>query len=384
MSNRVPLRWGVLGATGFVAGPYRDEIRQAPQDSQIVALCARRRDRLQAAAKQDGAAFISDDWRQVVQHPDVNCVLVATPDCFHYEAVMASAHSGKQVFCEKPVALDSQQAYEMWEACHKAGVAHFVPFWTRYVPVFARARELVASGILGDVRVVVYRWHNPRPPEMPFTWRDDADVSAGGTIADVGSHAYDTLRWILDDEARRVLAHTDVITDAKLDVGEINLREALDWGDPRDNAPAKPAARKRGTAPDYGQLAIEFQRGTVGIMVLSHAPVIRKGLAPELELHGTAASLAVHRLGSRLELAVGQQPPVVHEVLEDPGFGNRFAQHVIPALNAGPTTKPEQGQYPSLWDGWRVQVFTDAAARSARQGGWAHLADGNPGLNRLN
>ena len=84
----------------------------------------------------------------------------------------------------------------------RGGVGHFVPFWTRYVPVCVKARELVRQGVLGQVRAVVYRWHNARPLEMPITWRDDATLSYAGSVADVGSHAYDTLRWMLDGRNR--------------------------------------------------------------------------------------------------------------------------------------------------------------------------------------
>ena len=59
----------------------------------------------------------------------------------------------------------------------------------------SHAREVLDSGVLGEIRGVVYRWHNPRPMDMPLTWRDDDSLSAAGSIADGGSHAYDTLRW---------------------------------------------------------------------------------------------------------------------------------------------------------------------------------------------
>ena len=176
----------VLGATGYIGTPYRDEIRESGPDARIVTLCARRRDRLEAAGRQDRAALITEDWRAAIEHPDVNCVVVATPDALHFESVMACAALKKHVFCEKPVALNTRQAHEIWSAFQTSSLGHFVPFWTRYVPVFAKAREVVQSGVLGEIQTVVYRWHNPRPAAIPFTWRDDASLSAAGSIADVG------------------------------------------------------------------------------------------------------------------------------------------------------------------------------------------------------
>ena len=362
---------GVIGATGYIATPYRGEIRECKDEATIVALCARRQDLLTSAQTQDGAVAISNDWREVVEHPDVNFVVVATPDALHHEAVLACAEQGKHVLCEKPIGANAVQAGEMWAAYRETQLGHFVPFWSRYLPLFARVREIYRAGTLGEIRAVVYRWHNPRPAAMPFTWRDDADLSAGGSIADVGSHAYDTIRWITGEEAVRVLAHADVITPAKPDLGAVNLDEALEWGG--SHQVDEQSARRKGTAFDYADIAFVLAGGAVGSLVLSHAPFLRKGLAPELELHGTEASLSVDRGTGILMLAEPGGDARELETIPNPGFGNRFARHVFPALRA--QTAGEPTDHPGLEDGWLVQRFTDAAAMSARQGTWVDLAE---------
>jgi predicted dehydrogenase len=362
---------GILGATGYIGTPYRREIRESPSDARIIALCARRRELLEAAARQDDAPFITDDWRQVVEHPEVNLVLVATPDALHHEAVMACAAAGKHVVCEKPVGMNADEAFEMWSAYRGRGLGHFVPFWTRYVPVFLRAREIVRQGALGEIRGIVYRWHNPRPLVMPFTWRDDAELSAAGSLADVGSHAYDTIRWMLGREAVRVLVHADVITPAKPDLGTVNLDEALRWAG--GHRVAESASRRRGTAFDFADVAFVLDNGAVGSLLLSHAPFLRKGLAPEVELHGTEASLSLDRLSGRLMLTREGSPAELLETVPDPGFGNRFTRQVFPALHARIAGEPSD--HPGLDDGYSVQRFTDACSLSARQGNWTRLVN---------
>jgi predicted dehydrogenase len=364
----------VVGATGYIGTPYRNEIRESPDDATIVALCARRRDLLDAAGREDNANLVTDDWRQVVEHPDVNLVIVATPDALHHETVLECAKQKKHVFCEKPVGMNVKQAHEMWVACRDAGVGHFVPFWTRYVPVMQRAREIVRAGQLGDIKALIYRWHNPRPDAMPFTWRDDASLSAGGSIADVGSHAYDTMRWMIGEEAVRVLSHADVITPPKPDLGAINLEEALQWGQSHQSSDS-PSVR-RGTAFDYANMAFQFDSGAVGSLVLSHAPSLRKGFAPDVELHGSEASLAIDRLANTLKIAKASEPPELLEQMEDSGFANRFAKYVFPAVRA--RVEGAGLEHPGLDDGWRVQLFTDAAAKSAERGSWVELAELNP------
>ena len=181
---------GVIGATGFIGTPYRQEIREASAALRIIALCARRQDLLEQAGAQDNATLITNDWQEVIHHSEVNLVLICTPDALHHEALLSCAKAGKYVFCEKPVGTNVQQAFDMYTAVQQAGLAHYVPFWSRYQRVLQQAKQILTSGRLGDIRGVVYRWHNPRPLGMPFTWRDDAALSSAGIIADVGSHAF--------------------------------------------------------------------------------------------------------------------------------------------------------------------------------------------------
>lgn len=358
----------VLGATGYIGTPYREEIRACPDTASIVSLCARRQGNLRAAAELDGAAFYSSDWREVLSHPDVNLAMICTPDALHHEAAMECAQRGLHLFCEKPVGLNSGEALEIWEAYRSAGLRHFVPFWTRYVPIVAKAREIARSGQLGDLRGFTFRWHNPRPPAMPFTWRDDAELSSAGSIADVGSHAYDALRWILDTEAEQVLTHAEVLTPAKPDLGEIDLEEALTWGSEHRHDDA--SQYKRGTAYDYASIAIQMRDGMVGTIVLSHAPYFRKGLAPEIELHGVDASLAVDRTKGELRLYRPDSAGKVLETFPEAAPVNRFEQFVFPALHEA-TGQSEL--HPDLEDGYLAQLFTDAAALSAKQGAWVNL-----------
>ena len=364
---------GVIGATGYIGTPYRAEIRDATYDATIVALCARRRDLLEAAGREDSASLVTSDWREVIEHPDVNLIVVATPDALHYEEVMAAVEAGKHVFCDKPVAMNAAEAYKMWAACRDAGLGHYVPFWTRYIECFVRAKEIVESGMLGEIRGIVCRWHNNRPASIPFTWRDNAELSAAGSIGDVGSHAYDTARWITGYEAKRVVAHAGTFSPPKPDMGEPNLGEAIQWGETHSEGDSQDV--RAATSFDFGDIAIEFENGAVGSIMSSHAPFLRKGLAPDMELHGTEASLAIDRLKNELTIARTGQETRLLEKVDDHGMGNRFSHFVFPALRE--RVNSGQSEHPGLDDGWRVQMFVDAAVLSAKQGRWVELAELN-------
>ena len=363
---------GVLGATGYIGEPYRAEMREC-DGVRIIAVCARRKEPLQRAALEDGADLATDDWRQVIEHPDVNYVVVGTPDALHYEAVMAAAAAGKHLFCEKPLAMNVGEAREMLQAyLDKETLAHFVPLWTRWSPGFVAAKELIEGGAIGEVKAVIYRWHNPRPADMALTWRDDPTLSSSGTIADVGSHAYDTVRWIIGKDAIRVLAHADTITPAKLDFGNVNLTEALECGGQGTDG----VSSRKGNTVDYASIAWEFEGGVVGSIVLSHAPFLRRGLVPELELHGTEASLTVDRFHGKV--TIGRPDNSVEVVKEvDPGgfdIGNRFEKWVIPALREVMGGKSQlEVDAPNLVDGLKAQLFTDASLKSSKTGEWVDV-----------
>lgn len=360
---------GVLGATGYIGTPYRKEIRESGE-ADLIALCARRQDRLAAAAGEDGAVLHTDDWRQVVEHPSVELVLILTPDAMHYDQAKLCIECKKHVFCEKPIGMNSAQAFEMLRDMRQAGLASFVPYWTRYAPIFVRAKQLVDEGRLGSIKHVVYRWHNPRPMAMPHTWRDDTELSAAGSLADVGSHAYDMLRFILNEDAKTVVARTDVLMPPKPNLGAIDLSEAIGWGESHREASA--SSQKKGTAPDFAQVLLEFSNGVSGTILLSHASYLRKGLAPELELHGTDGSLAIDRVRGQLWFADSPEPAQLLEEVPDRTF-NRFASFVFPALRE--QIQDNETSHPVLYDGWRTQIFTDAAVASATRRTWVELQE---------
>ena len=364
-------RVGVIGASGFIGVPYRREMRDVPEQYDIVAVCARRRELLEAAGREDGAALVTTDWREVVAHPDVDVVVVLVPDVMHYEIALECAAQGKHIVCEKPVAMNAREAHEIWTAYRDRGLGHFVPFWTRGVPVFQRARQLLAEGLIGEVRGVVYRWHNARLPSMPYTWRDDAEQSAAGSVADGGSHAYDALRWLTGLEARRVFAQAGVLTPPKPDLGEPNLEEALAWSESHDATAGE--SRRAGTAFDYGNLTFELDNGGVGVLMVSHAPYLRSALAPDVELHGSEASISIGRFTGDLHIARKPGESELLEALPAPDAPNNFRDMVHPGLLA--TMAGEPTEMPELHAGWRVQLFTDAAVASAERGAWVETAE---------
>ena len=179
------------------------------------------------------------------------------------------------------------------------------------------------------------------------------------------------VRWIINAEATKVLAHGETLTPDKPDLGAINLREAIEKG---QSARENEVARKRGGNFDYASISCDFSNRATGLFVLSHTSHMRKFLAPELELHGTIASLSADRYSGKIIMTkANNQLETRHELPPSFGFKNRFSSYVFPALKPILEGSKSDKKYPNLEDGLRAQEFTDAAYLSALEGKWKQI-----------
>lgn len=197
------LRWGVLG-TGWVAERFVDALR-AETDQQVVAVGSRTRER--AASFADRYA-IERRWagvEELAQDPEVDVVYVATPAPDHRDAALAAIAAGKHVLIEKPLALDAGQAREVLDAAERAGVACLEAMWTMFLPRFDVVRQILAEGLLGDVRSVVA----DHGEQFPATHRAHDPAAGGGALLDLGTYVTSLATWVLGP-AREVTARGEL------------------------------------------------------------------------------------------------------------------------------------------------------------------------------
>jgi predicted dehydrogenase len=141
------------------------------------------------------------DWREVIDRDDIDIVDICTPNFTHAEIAIAAAEAGKMIVCEKPLALDGDQALTMVEAVEKAGVANFVSFNYRRVPALTLAKHLIDEGRLGKIfhyrAVFLQDWTiSPDVPQGGMaTWRLDVKAAGSGVTGDLLAHCIDTAMW---------------------------------------------------------------------------------------------------------------------------------------------------------------------------------------------
>ena len=127
-----------------------------------------------------------------------------------------------------------------------------------------------------------------------------------------------------------MFAQAGVLSPPKPDLGEPNLEEALAWSESHDATAGE--SRRAGTAFDYGNLTFELDNGGVGVLMVSHAPYLRSALAPDVELHGSEASISIGRFTGDLHIARKPGESELLEAVPEPDAPNNFRDMVHPGL----------------------------------------------------
>ncbi len=183
--------YGMMGRAHVYA--YRAAASLRPNKVELVpvVMSGRDTDRLAAVAGPLGLET-EGDWRALIERADVDVVDICTPPGAHLEAVAAAAAAGKDVVCEKPLAVTFADALAARDAAQQAGIRNAVGFNYRRLPALSLLAELVAAGELGEVRLFRATWLSDEfvDPAIPFDWRFERAMGAT-TIADLGSHLVD-------------------------------------------------------------------------------------------------------------------------------------------------------------------------------------------------
>jgi len=165
------LRWGVL-APGFIAGVFADTLHRNT-DQRIHAVASRDGARAQSFVATHGIERAYDDYRALVDDPDIDIVYVAAPHTRHLELATLALEAGKHVLVEKPIAASAEEARTLAETARRTGRFAMEAVHTRFHPRTTVIERLLADGALGEIVLV------------------QAELGLGGVVADPASRLYD-------------------------------------------------------------------------------------------------------------------------------------------------------------------------------------------------
>ncbi|MBP1885560.1 Gfo/Idh/MocA family protein [Sinorhizobium mexicanum] len=197
------IRWGLIGASTIAHEWVIGAIRAA--GGEAVSVMSSSEERGRAYAAENGIAKAVTSVADLVGDPDVDAVYISTTNELHHDQALAAIRAGKHVLCEKPLAMNLNDACEMVLTACEAGVVLGTNHHLRNAATHRAMRDAIAAGRIG--RPIAARvFHAVYLPPHLQGWRLDRPEAGGGVILDITVHDADTLRFILNDDPLEAVA----------------------------------------------------------------------------------------------------------------------------------------------------------------------------------
>lgn len=196
---------GVLGV-GEMGKRHAENIRRLVPEARLVAIADAAADRAREVAAELEIEHSYGSLEAMLENKDIQAVLIATPDKFHAQAMGIAARAGKDILCEKPIALTIADARDALEAVSKAHVRLQIGFMRRYDPGYAAAMKRIEAGEIGTP--VIFKSvgrDKDEPPMAAYQSGLNGMVFYNSTI-----HDFDLARWLMRDEVSEVHSYTTV------------------------------------------------------------------------------------------------------------------------------------------------------------------------------
>jgi predicted dehydrogenase len=207
------VRWGVLGVANIATEKVIPAMQRG-SEAEIVAIASRDLEKARRAAKKLEIPKAYGSYEELLADRDVEAIYNPLPNHLHVPWSIRAAEAGKHVLCEKPIALSVAECRALIAARDRTGVKIGEAFMIRTHPQWIRARELVRSGELGDLRAVM--------TEFSFFNRDPKNIRnveewGGGALMDLGCYAIQSARMLFGEEPLRVAALIDRDPEMRID-----------------------------------------------------------------------------------------------------------------------------------------------------------------------
>ena len=364
---------GMIGAK-FMGKAHTNAYRQAtyffdpPVKPRLKVVCALE-PTIDKFAKRWGWEQATADWRQVIEDPEVDLVEICSPNNTHHDIALAAFEAGKMVVCEKPLAMNAEEARRMTAAARRSGKTNLVSFNYRRVPAVAFARQLIDEGRIGRVYHfrALYLQDWTMDPAVPLVWRMDKEVAGSGVTGDLLAHIVDLSNYLTGDI--EAVAGTSRIF--------IEERERLEGG------------RAKVEIEDAAIFVARYANGAIGHFEATRFANGRKN-GNTFEVNGEHGSLYFNLEDmSRLWYFDSRDPKHVQGWREMPvweechpymkhwwvpgcaiGYEHTFANQAADLLNAIAQSKPIK---PDFEDGLKCQLVLDAVLEACASDRWVEV-----------
>lgn len=351
---------GVIGA-GFARTTQIPGFKNCEGARGVVIASAHREHAVEVAREFD-IPHVADDWRGVIERDDVDLVSIVTPVVTHHEITLAALKAGKHVLCEKPMAMNAEEARAMMELAREKNVVALIDHELRFLPGRQKVAELIRRGHIGHPwhARCLFRSGQRADPNRPWNWWSDVK-QGGGALGAIGSHIVDAFRWLLNTEVSEVFGQLSTHVPER-----------------RDHA----GVVHKVTTDDEANLLLRFDDDSSGLTGNASLSMVQAGASAHVvEIFGSEGAVKVDGNGyvwsaktgdtewTSIEIDRGHLAPGMAEGGWSRGF-TAFSKKIIDALREGRTTVEGAATFE---DGYRTQLVLDAARRSNEAGYWSRV-----------
>jgi myo-inositol 2-dehydrogenase/D-chiro-inositol 1-dehydrogenase len=203
------LKLGIIGA-GRIGKVHAASISQRIEQAEVIAIADPDIDEAELLTRKLGIPMAFKDPMDVIHHAEIDAVVICSPTDTHIEYIRTCTDQKKHIFCEKPIDLDLNKIKNILEVVKEAGIQMMVGFNRRFDPNFAKIKELVSEGKIGDPQILKITSRDPGPPPSQYI------KSSGGLFLDMAIHDFDMARFIVQDEVEEVYSKGAVLIDKEI------------------------------------------------------------------------------------------------------------------------------------------------------------------------
>jgi predicted dehydrogenase len=215
------LKIGFIGVGGIAVGRHIPAFSKLSNEAELTAVSDVNLERAKEVAIEFGIPNVYGDYHELL--PEVDAVVICTPNKFHAEITVAALNAGKHVFCEKPMAMSVEECSQMIEASKRSGKVLNIGFHYRYMKESKAAKTVIDAGEIGQPLVV--RVQALRRRKVPgwgvFT---NKALQGGGSLIDYGCHLIDLATWLIGSP-QPVEVHGTTYNTLSKQAGQVNQ-----WG----------------------------------------------------------------------------------------------------------------------------------------------------------
>lgn len=350
------IKAAVIGAS-FAKAAYLPALRTI-DDVEIVAVASARMESARSTADQFGVEKAYDDWEKMLAENAVDFVGIATPTVTHAPMTFAALDAGAHVLCEKPMAMNADEARQMRDRAESLNRVNVIGHELRFNPNRRKIKQLIADGFIGEVRHanlvnISPAWGDPASRPAGDWW--SLEAMGGGRLGANGSHQIDLLRYWLGD------------------IGAVSGQVKTLVADRKDKHTGEPWTA---TADDFVNFTAEMTSGAIAQVFLSGAA--RHGTGNSSYIFGSEGTIKLADADEQLMVAragedyvdMSESDPNAELPGVNKGIWNvsvvAMMQEIIAAIRDGRRTQTAA----TFTDGLKTQIAMDALRQSEQERRW--------------